>query len=80
MFTGSEDARRIELIFAPKKPANSTLKATFHLTISMGGQRAMGKIQKSNYHHWSCGPSLTAKTMSVFLIFTQGTHRNVKNR
>ena len=53
------------------------LKATFHLTISMRGQRA---IQRNNYHHGSCGPSLTGKTMSVFLIFTQGTHRNVKNR
>ena len=56
------------------------LRATFHLTISMLGQRATGKIQRNNYHHESCGPSLTGKTMSVFLIFTQGTHRNVKNR
>ena len=56
------------------------VKATFHLTISMRGQRATGKIQRNNYHHGSCGPSLTGKTMSVFLIFTQGTHRNVKNR
>ena len=54
------------------------LKATFHLTISMRGQRATGKIQRNSYHHGSCGPSLTSKTMSVFLIFTQGTHRNVK--
>ena len=54
--------------------------ATFHLTISMHGQRATGKIQRNNYHHGSCGLSLTGKTMSVFLIFTQGTHRNVKNR
>ena len=46
----------------------------------MRGQRATGKIQRNNYHHGSCGPSLTGKTMSVFLIFTQGTHRNVKNR
>ena len=57
-----------------------SLKATFHLTISMRGERATGKIQRNNYHHGSCGPSLTGKTMSVFLIFTQGTHRNVKNR
>ena len=57
-----------------------SLKATFHLTISMSGQRATGKIQRNNYHHGSCGPPLTGKTMSVFLIFTQGTHRNVKNR
>ena len=56
------------------------LKATFHLTISMRGQRATGKIQRNNYHHLSCGPSLTGKTMSVFLIFTQETHQNVKNR
>ena len=56
------------------------IKATFHLTISVRGQRATGKIQRNNYHHGSCGPSLTGKTMSVFLIFTQGTHRNVKNR
>ena len=56
------------------------VKATFHLTISMRGQRATGKIQRNNYHHRSCGASLTGKTMSVFLIFTQGTHRNVKDR
>ena len=46
----------------------------------MRGQRATGKIQRNDYHHGSFGPSLTGKTMSVFLIFTQGTHRNVKNR
>ena len=57
-----------------------SLKATFHLTISMREQRATGKIQRNDYHHRSCGPSLTGKTMSVLLIFTQGTHRNVKNR
>ena len=57
-----------------------TVKATFHLTISMRGQRATGKIQRNNYYHGSCGPSLTGKTMSVFLIFTQRTHRNVENR
>ena len=56
------------------------LKATFHLTIAMRRQRATGKIQRNDYHHGSCGPSLTGKTSSVFLIFTQGTHRNVKNR
>ena len=53
---------------------------TYHLTISMRGQRATGKIQRNNYHHGSCGLSLTGKTMSVFLIFTQGMLRNVKNR
>ena len=55
-------------------------KATFHLTISVRGQRVTGKIQRNNYDHGNCGPSLTGKTMSVFLIFTQGTHPNVKNR
>ena len=58
----------------------SVVKATFHLTISMRGERATGKIQKNDYHHGSCGPSLTCKTSSVSLIFTHGTHRNVKNR
>ena len=56
------------------------VKVSFHLTISMRGQRATGKIQRNDYDHGSCGPSLTGKTSSVFLIFTQGTHRNVKNR
>ena len=37
-------------------------KSTFHLTISMREQRAMGKIQRNNYHHGSCEPSLTGKT------------------
>ena len=55
------------------------LKATFHLTISMRGQRTTGKIQRNNYYHLSCGTFLTGKTMSVFLIFTHGTHWNVKN-
>ena len=45
----------------------------------MREQRATGKIQGNNYHQGRCGPSLTGKTMSVFLIFTQGTHQNVKN-
>ena len=57
-----------------------TVKATFHLTISMRGQRATGKIQRNNYHHGSCGISLKGKTSSVSLIFTHGMHRNVKNR
>ena len=56
------------------------MKATFHLTISMHGQCAMGKIQRNNYHHRSCEPSLMDKTISVFLIFKQGMHQNVKNR
>ena len=56
------------------------LKATSHLTISMHGQRETGKIQSNDYHHGNCGPSLTGKTSSVSLIFTQWTHRNVKSR
>ena len=55
-------------------------KATFHLTISMRGQRVMGKILRNNYYHDSWGPFLTGKTSSVSLIFTHGTHPNVKNR
>ena len=31
------------------------LKAIFH-------QRETGKLQRNNYHHGSCGPSLTGKT------------------
>ena len=41
------------------------LKANFHLTIPMSGQRAKGKIQRNSYHHGSCGPSLKGKTLSV---------------
>ena len=58
----------------------ATVKATFHLTIFMCAERATGKIQRNNYHHGSCGPSLTCETSSVSLIFPHGTHRNVKNR
>ena len=65
--------------FGSFKRFRCVVKATFHLTISMRGQRATGKIQRNNYHHESCGVSLTGKTMSVFLIFTHGMHRNVKN-
>ena len=46
----------------------SKLKATFQLTISLLGQRATGKIQRNSYHHGSCGPTLTGKTSSVFLM------------
>ena len=67
-------------VFGSFRRFHRVVKATFHLTISTRVQRATGKIQRNNYHHGSCGPSLTGKTMSVFLIFTQGTHRNVKNR
>ena len=38
------------------------IKVTFHLTISMRAQRATGKLQRTNYHHGSCGASLTSKT------------------
>ena len=41
------------------RPPPGGFKATFHLTISMRGQRVTGKIQRNNYHHGSCGPSLT---------------------
>ena len=58
-----------------------TVEATSRLTISMRGQRATSKIQKNNYyHHGDCGPSLTGKTSTVYLIFTHLTYRNVKNR
>ena len=60
--------------------AKGIVKATFHLTISMRDQRATGKIQRNNYRQGSCGPSLTGERMSVSLIFTYGTQRNVKNR
>ena len=59
---------------------NRQVKSSLHLTISMRGKRATGKIQRNNYRHGCCLPSLTGKTMSVFLIFTQGTNQNVKNR
>ena len=56
------------------------VKATFRLTISMHGERATGKIQRNKYHHESCGPSLMGEASSVSLIFTHGTHQNIKNR
>ena len=56
------------------------VRAASHLTIFMRGQLETGKIQRNNYHHGSCGRSLTGKTSSVSLIFTHRTHRNVKNR
>ena len=59
---------------------NRDFKVTFHLTISMRGQRTKGKIQRNNYHHGNCGPSLTGKTMSVFLIFMHGTHLMFEHR
>ena len=46
------------------------LKATFHLTIFIRGERATGKIQRNNCHHGSCGSSLTCQTSLVSLIFT----------
>ena len=56
------------------------VRATSHLTIFMREMRAKGKIQRNDYHHGNCGPSLTGTTSSVSLIFTHQTHRNVKNR
>ena len=35
----------------------------------MRGQRATDKIQRNNYYHGSCGPSLTGKTMSAVFDF-----------
>ena len=78
----------VSLIFTHRTDRNaknrqvisSLCLATFHLTISMCVQLATGKVQRDNYHHGSRGPSLTSKTSSVSLIFTHGTHRNVKNR
>ena len=51
-----------------------------HLTISMRGMRATGKIQRNSYHHGICGPSLTGRALSVSLIFRHQTHQNIKNR
>ena len=58
----------------------TSLKGYFSLNDFYAWQLATGKIHRNNYHHGSRGPSLTGKTMSLFLIFRQGTHRNVKNR
>ena len=41
------------------------LKVTFHLTISIRGQREVGQIRCS---HVQCGSSFTGKTLSVSLI------------
>ena len=49
----------VPLIIPMHAQKNHRAKATFHLTISMRGQRATGKIQRNNYHHGSCGLSLT---------------------
>ena len=64
-------------IAGEKKNCSCSLEATFHLTTSIRGQRATGKIQRNSK---SCGSSLTGKTSLVPLIFMHGTHRNVKNR
>ena len=65
------------VLFRPSAGRNPDwlIKATFHLTISMRGQRATGKIQRNNYnyHHESCEPSLTGETSWVPLIFTQAS-------
>ena len=56
------------------------LKGDFSLNDFHAWQRATGKIQRNNYHHGNCGPSLTGKTSSVSLNFAHGTHQNIKNR
>ena len=56
------------------------VRATSHLTLSMHGQRAVGKSQRNNYHHGNCEQSLTDKTLSESLIFRHHAHGNVKNR
>ena len=43
-------------------PYSEILKVTYHLKIS-----TTGKIQRNNYYHGSCGPSLTGKMSSVSL-------------
>ena len=62
------------------KVSAAAVDTTFHLMISMPAQRATVKIQRNNYHHGSCGPSLKGKTSSVSLISTHGMDQNVKNR
>ena len=86
LFSSSEEHPFCSMLIWPAVQSTQStavglwLKATFHLTISMRGERATGKIQKNNYQQGSRGPSLTGKTSSVSLIFTHRTHRNVKNR
>ena len=47
-----------------------SIKANFHLMISVRGQCATGKIQRNNYHHRSCWPSVTGpKGNIVILLF-----------
>ena len=79
--TGKPDENE-SVTFFDFRVVGSRIKATFHLTISMRDQRAMGKIQRNNYRHGSCGPFLTGKTswvsQLVSLIFAHGTYRMSK--
>ena len=69
-------ARRLKFCFRPN-PAKeyfsmhlyargSHHKTASHLTISMHSQHGTGKIQRNNYHHGNCGPSLTGNTSLIF--------------
>ena len=62
--------------YSPKGWTDGELR----LNDSIREQHTTGKIQRNNYYHGNCGSSLTGKTSSVCLIFTDQTHRNVKNR
>ena len=44
------------------------LKTTFHFKISIHGQHAMGEIQRNNYSHENCEPSLQGKVSSRLLL------------
>ena len=51
------------------RSVRSSLKVTSHLTTSMCGQRATGKIQRNDYHHGHCWSALTGKKSSVGFDF-----------
>ena len=55
----NEASEGVQCWLADEASCSGKVKATFHLTISMREQRAMGKIQRNHYHHGSCGSSLT---------------------
>ena len=50
------------------KLSQTSLKATYHLTIFMREIRAKGKIQRNNHQYGQRGPSFAGKTSSVYLI------------
>ena len=53
----------------------------FHAWVACNGHYSFELcIQRNNYHNGNYGSSLTGKTSSVSLIFTQKTHGNVKTR